>query len=102
MKLSENYSLRNELKKYGAYKVLSSKEKKEALTKIIEKGKGTPIHCDICFEVIPITKVIIDHCHLSKKIRGCLCMPCNLLLGLAQDSQEILISARQYLELYQD
>ena len=40
----------------------------------------------------------IDHCHLSNKVRGLLCHPCNLLLGNAKDNPEILRNAADYLE----
>ncbi|WP_442877192.1 endonuclease VII domain-containing protein [Deinococcus sp. YIM 134068] len=32
----------------------------------------------------------IDHCHSSGKVRGILCCQCNVALGMAQESPEIL------------
>lgn len=40
----------------------------------------------------------IDHCHSSGRIRGLLCNPCNVLLGLAKDNPEVLRLAADYLE----
>lgn len=39
----------------------------------------------------------VDHCHMTQKIRGLLCMHCNQGLGQFQDSPNILLSAIQYL-----
>ena len=47
------------------------------------------------------TKLAIDHCHLTGKIRGLLCSTCNMKIGGFNDSIEILKSAIEYLEKYQ-
>lgn len=39
----------------------------------------------------------VDHCHSSGTVRGALCMKCNLLIGLAGDSPDVLESAIAYL-----
>lgn len=39
----------------------------------------------------------IDHCHKTNKVRGLLCTKCNFLLGLCNDSIEILQNAIKYL-----
>ncbi len=41
---------------------------------------------------------VIDHNHTTGDIRGLLCTKCNALLGLAQDKEEILERAKQYLK----
>jgi len=40
----------------------------------------------------------IDHDHATGKVRGLLCMTCNIALGLVKDSVEILLSLGVYLE----
>ncbi len=40
----------------------------------------------------------VDHCHTSLKVRGLLCKSCNSLLGMANDSIEILTNAINYLK----
>lgn len=52
--------------------------------------------CDICS--IPLTKYCVDHDHATNQIRGLLCRRCNLLIGMAKDSVEILQNAVTYLE----
>lgn len=41
----------------------------------------------------------IDHCHISGKVRGLLCFPCNSALGQFKDSIDILAEAKKYLEI---
>ncbi len=43
-------------------------------------------------------KLVVDHDHLTNKVRGLLCQKCNKLLGVAQDNKRILRKAIQYLE----
>jgi len=56
--------------------------------------------CKICgSEFSDGIKPVVDHNHRTKKVRGLLCIPCNLLLGSARDSIEILSQAINYLDL---
>lgn len=43
------------------------------------------------------TRLNIDHCHTTGKIRGLLCDCCNRALGLMRDNTELLEKAIQYL-----
>ena len=42
-------------------------------------------------------RLAVDHCHTTGKIRGLLCMACNILLGKAKDNINILNNAINYL-----
>ena len=54
--------------------------------------------CLICSNELKNEREIhVDHCHETNKIRGILCSKCNLLLGHAKDSIEILKKAIKYL-----
>lgn len=44
------------------------------------------------------TKLVVDHCHSTGKIRGLLCHNCNRALGLMQDNVETLQNAIDYLK----
>lgn len=44
------------------------------------------------------TKLFVDHCHISGKIRGLLCDSCNKGLGLFKDNKELLKKSIKYLE----
>lgn len=42
-------------------------------------------------------KLVVDHNHITGKIRGLLCRHCNLVLGFVGDSPRILAQLRRYL-----
>jgi len=58
--------------------------------------------CWICGSSKPkdksISRLVVDHCHNTKKVRGVLCSACNKGLGLFEDSIDILEKAIQYLK----
>jgi hypothetical protein len=57
--------------------------------------------CEICCKELGFGYLsAIDHCHKTGKVRALLCRNCNLLLGMAKDSVDILKSAQAYLEKY--
>lgn len=41
--------------------------------------------------------LVIDHCHVSKKVRGLLCNECNLALGYVKDNAVVLKNMIEYL-----
>lgn len=45
-----------------------------------------------------LANLAVDHCHNSEKVRGLLCVKCNLMLGYAKDDIAVLESAIQYLK----
>jgi recombination endonuclease VII len=53
--------------------------------------------CAICGKPPKGRVLHIDHCHRSGKVRALLCGSCNMILGLANDDQEILMNALAYL-----
>lgn len=55
--------------------------------------------CAICDKEINLygNKTNVDHCHRTGIVRGLLCSSCNSLLALAKESEEILVSAINYL-----
>jgi Recombination endonuclease VII len=63
-----------ELKKFGRYRLRKYKLT-ETLFEQLLKSQG--YRCAICRGGRPDT-LLIDHCHVTKKIRGLLCNSCNL------------------------
>lgn len=55
--------------------------------------------CDICgiHQDEINTRLCVDHCHATGKVRSLLCDRCNTLLGMAREDVDILASAISYL-----
>lgn len=55
--------------------------------------------CAICRkEVEGDTRLHIDHDHTTGAVRGLLCSPCNLFIGMADEDPDILRRAAEYLD----
>jgi Autographiviridae endonuclease VII len=65
----------------------------DELSRLIERQHG---RCAICDGVLK-ENPSIDHCHKQGKVRGILCNPCNVSLGLLKESPDVLERARDYL-----
>lgn len=55
--------------------------------------------CEVCGSS---SKVVVDHDHITGFVRGVLCDKCNLSLGFAKDSVQILEKLQQYLINHQN
>jgi len=75
------------IKKYG----ISKKEYEDML---LSQG-GV---CAICGKGNGDKSMCIDHCHTTKKVRGLLCIKCNLMLGQSGDSIGVLANSIIYLD----
>jgi hypothetical protein len=51
--------------------------------------------CAICAKG---TRLFVDHCHLTGKVRGLLCMQCNAGLGYYADNPDMLRAAASFLD----
>ena len=64
------------------------------------KLKNQNHKCAICFsdEVDVFNQTLyVDHCHTTNKVRGLLCHPCNVSLGLLKENIQVLDNAKTYL-----
>ena len=46
--------------------------------------------------------LLVDHCHETGQIRGLLCHPCNVSLGLMRDDPERLNKAAEYIRAFEE
>lgn len=67
--------------------------------KLLEQNNQCKI-CSIIFESTLDRKStpVIDHDHTTGKMRGIICHPCNVCLGLAKDNTDTLQKMIRYLE----
>jgi hypothetical protein len=80
--------------------VFYQKKNKYGLTKeqYLELFVKQDNKCSICKEEFrEELKAMVDHDHLTNKIRGLLCSKCNSGLGMFRDNKDILLSAINYL-----
>lgn len=85
--------------KHHALKTTYGLELKEVEQMYIDQGGK----CAICDKFkATFTQsggLYIDHDHVTGQIRGLLCNSCNVMLGLAKDNIEVLVSAINYLKI---
>jgi hypothetical protein len=53
--------------------------------------------CAICSEPPKKKKLLVDHCHHSRQVRGLLCDRCNAGIGMFKSNKEFLIQAMLYI-----
>jgi len=58
-------------------------------------GKKKPEQCEICGA---FGKICYDHDHKTGKFRGWICYRCNVILGFAKDSPDLLNALIEYLK----
>jgi len=68
-------------------------------------AKKQKFRCALCNELFKgksgFSKIHVDHCHKSGKVRGIIHSSCNLLLGLCKDDITFLKKAIRYLKKHQ-
>lgn len=85
----ETYKWRVRLNNYGI--------SKEDFFSLLEKQDNKCALCGKTFVSLFGRDLCIDHCHDTNKIRGLLCMPCNVGLGMLGDNEEGLMKALEYI-----
>lgn len=73
-------------------------------TEYQERCEEQSNRCAICFKTPEEskgrskTKLVVDHCHETNKVRGLLCSACNSALGLLGDDVSVLEAAVNYIK----
>lgn len=70
---------------------------KEDYFALLNKQDNKCALCTKSLAGVPRRESPIDHCHETGRIRGILCMQCNVGLGLLGDNEEGLLRALKYL-----
>ena len=65
--------------------------------RLFEDQKGKCAICESRISSTRTSRLFVDHCHHSGKVRGLLCSSCNHGLGLFKDSPKLLSKAIEYL-----
>lgn len=78
---------KNKYKKYGITQ--------EIFDQLLQEQGNKCYICSVDF--VEGIKINIDHCHTSKKVRGILCINCNLGIGHFKDNVELLENAIKYI-----
>lgn len=71
---------------------------KEQTLDLIEKQDNKCALCSRPFLSMWGNDMHIDHDHETNEIRGILCMPCNVALGMLGDNEEGLVKALAYVK----
>lgn len=64
-----------------------------------QEGRCGLCQLPVAFNGREAHSVVIDHCHLTNRIRGLLCQYCNTRIGAFGDDPNLLRRAAEYLEL---
>lgn len=56
--------------------------------------------CAICLTPLVEVRPAVDHCHTCDAVRGILCDPCNMALGLLGDDVERILRAAEYVNTH--
>ncbi|OYV96183.1 MAG: hypothetical protein B7Z62_08725 [Deltaproteobacteria bacterium 37-65-8] len=88
-KMKDYYRGKEMFKKYGItigdyYDIMKSQGGTCKICKAPSKIKGT-------------RRLAIDHDHNTGKVRGLLCLQCNVMIGMSNDNPDRLINAANYL-----
>ena len=66
---------------------------------LLQKQENKCVTCGTVFDVLPgrLYKPVIDHCHTTNKVRGILCHPCNVAIGLLKENLGTIQNIYKYL-----
>lgn len=65
-------------------------------SEVIHRHSVVNNKCEVCAEEKEL--LAVDHCHTTGKVRGLLCMRCNLLLGKIEENKDIIFKLFNYLK----
>ena len=66
-------------------------------TELLEKQNGLCAICSTDLGKLKTRAQHIDHCHVTGRVRGWLCISCNTAIGMLRDDPALCLSAAKYL-----
>jgi hypothetical protein len=97
-------------RKKAAFRALSPEQRQQKeigrianryrITREEAKRLATVLSCEICGHVSSKRDSVIDHDHITGRVRGKLCRRCNAGIGMLNDDPSKLRSALAYLERF--
>lgn len=97
-KRPEGYKVKRTAKKRREYRLKSYGLTLEQLEDVFVKQGSKCKICNSENSTHSSKGFVVDHCHVTGRVRGLLCNKCNLGLGNFKDSVEILEKALSYLK----
>ena len=70
----------------------------EEFQNLLSKQKGRCALCGCSGSGKNKDKFVVDHCHETGIVRGLLCWPCNIGLGMFKDKPELIAKVVKYLD----
>lgn len=84
-----------EIQRYKKLKVCNA-----SYAEMLAEQEGKCAICRCILNSSRYTKLAVDHCHKTGRVRSLLCTNCNTALGLMKDSPDRLKAAASYLEAH--
>ncbi len=103
-RIAHTTKLQEKVRKYSYEQVLKKKygitldQKKEMAIK--QQWKCANRKCNAYLDWTNITKIAVDHCHTTGKVRELLCTICNTTLGLLERGGDQLEGLFDYMKRY--
>jgi hypothetical protein len=72
---------------------------REQVEEMRQAQQGLCRICQVLMTTVGRTKMCIDHCHQTGKVRGRLCQPCNVAMGQVDKHPAWCQQAQAYLAL---
>lgn len=88
----------DELRKYKRFIQKTYSISWDEYEKMLDAQNGCCAICKSKVSSARTTRLFVDHCHTTLRVRGLLCSSCNHGLGLFKDSPTVLKAALRYLE----
>lgn len=100
---SKEYRLKNPEKvKWSIINATYKSKYKITLDEYNEILKRQNFSCAVCDDIPTKQRLHVDHNHITGKVRGLLCQPCNVSIGKMKENPNLLRKLADYIEFRND